>query len=92
MVVIAASYVMAARLVGEAKQELYILRTLGVKKNATFNLIVVHTITIAFVGSIIGLTLGIVGTQVAATGVRWVWVMLFSRRFCSLRKRCRLWC
>jgi len=72
-VVIAASYVMATRLVNEAKYELYTLRTLGTKKKATISLIITHALIIAFIGTIIGLAVGIVGTQVAATGVRWVW-------------------
>jgi ABC-type lipoprotein release transport system permease subunit len=73
MVVIAAAYVLATRLVNEAKYELYTLRTLGIKKKATLSLIVTHTLTIVFVGSAIGLAIGLVGTQIAATGVRWFW-------------------
>jgi ABC-type lipoprotein release transport system permease subunit len=72
-VVIAASYVMATRLINEAKFDLYTLRTLGLKKKSTINLIIIHSLAIAFVGAIIGIALGIVGTQVAATAVRWVW-------------------
>jgi ABC-type lipoprotein release transport system permease subunit len=73
MVVIAAAYVLATRLVNEAKYELYILRTLGTKKKATLSLIVTYTLTIVFVGSAIGIAIGLVGTQMAATGVRWFW-------------------
>jgi ABC-type lipoprotein release transport system permease subunit len=73
VVVIAASYIMAARLVNEAEYELCMLRNLGAKKKVTLSLILIHTLIIAFVGSVIGIAVGIVGTQMAATGVRWVW-------------------
>ena len=72
-VVVAASYIVASRLVTEAEYELYMLRTLGAKKKATVSLILIHTLTLAFVGSILGIALGIVGTQIAATGVRLFW-------------------
>lgn len=72
-VVVAASYIVASRLVTEAEYELYMLRTLGTKKKATVSLILIHTLTIAFFGSIVGIALGIVGTQIAATGVRLFW-------------------
>ena len=70
-VVVAASYIVASRLVNEAGYELYMLRTLGTKKKATANLILIYTLTIAFVGAILGLSIGIVGTQTASTAVRW---------------------
>ncbi len=73
MVIIAAAYVLATRLVNEAKYELYTLRTLGIKKKATLSLIVTYSLTIVFVGSAIGIAIGLVGTQMAATGVRWFW-------------------
>ena len=73
LVVMAASYNIATRLVNEAGYELYTLRTLGVKKKAATNLIIVYALTIGFVGSLIGLSIGIVGTQTASTFVRWLW-------------------
>ena len=91
-VVIAASYVMATRLVSEAKEELYILRTLGLKKKATFSLIVVHSLTIAFVGSAIGVAIGIVGTQLAATVVRWVWGNLQLAPFLQPQQALQAFC
>jgi ABC-type lipoprotein release transport system permease subunit len=72
-VVIAASYVIATRIINEAKYELYMLRSLGTKKKSTLTLIVTHTVAVVFVGSVVGLALGIVGTQMASTGIRWVW-------------------
>ena len=73
IVVMAASYNITTRLVNEAEYELYTLRTLGVKKKAATNLIIIYALTIGFVGSLIGLSIGIVGTQTASTFVRWLW-------------------
>jgi ABC-type lipoprotein release transport system permease subunit len=72
-VVVAASYVVASRLVTEAEYELYMLKALGAKKKATTSLILTYTLTIAFFGAILGVAIGIVGTQMAATGVRLFW-------------------
>ena len=72
-VVIAASYIIATRLITEAEYELYTLRAIGAKKKGTISLIVIYTLTILFLGSIIGITIGIVGTQMASTVVRWIW-------------------
>ena len=69
----AASYVIATRLVDDAKYELYVLRALGTKRKAVISLILSTILTLAFVGSLFGIALGIVGTQLVATGVRWVW-------------------
>lgn len=80
-VVVAASYVVASRLVTEAEYELYMLRTLGVKKKATISLVTTYTLTITFVGLIIGTSMGIVGTQMAATGLRWLWGNSFLAPF-----------
>ncbi len=72
-VVVAASYIVASRLVTEAEYELYMLNALGAKKKATTSLILTYTLTIAFFGAILGVAIGIVGTQMAATGVRLFW-------------------
>lgn len=72
-VVIAASFVMATRIINESNYDLYTLIALGVKKNSTVGLIVAYTFTLAFIGTIIGLAVGTVGTQIAATVLRWVW-------------------
>ena len=69
----AASYVIATRLVDEAKYELYMLRALGTKRKPVISLIISVILTIGFAGSLFGIALGIVGTQLAATGVRWIW-------------------
>jgi len=72
-VITAASYIIATRLIDESRYELCMLRTLGAKKKATITLIALYTLTIAFLGSLTGIAVGIVGTQIAATGVRWLW-------------------
>jgi ABC-type lipoprotein release transport system permease subunit len=72
-VVIATSYVLASRIVNEAEYELLTLHNLGAKKNVITRLILMYTLIVAFVGSAVGVALGIVGTQIAATGIRWLW-------------------
>jgi len=73
VVVVAASYVIAARAVNEAEYELAMIRTLGAKKKVTSSLILVYALLIGLVGSIVGVSVGIVGTQAASTFVRWIW-------------------
>jgi len=70
-VVVASAYIIVARVVNESEYELQMLRTLGTKKTTTVNLILIYTLTLAFIGALIGLSLGIVGTQTAATLIRW---------------------
>jgi ABC-type lipoprotein release transport system permease subunit len=72
IVVMAASYITCSRLINEAEYYLYTLRTLGAKKTSTLNLILIFVLVIALVGSILGLSVGVVGTQLASTAVRWV--------------------
>jgi len=73
IVITAASYIITTRMINEAKYDLYMLRALGAKKKTTISLIILHTLIIGFISSIIGVAIGIVGTQIAATGVRWLW-------------------
>lgn len=72
VVVIAASYVVASRLISEASYELSMLKTLGAKRRALFGLVFSHTLLVAFVGAGFGLALGVVGAQLASTGLRWI--------------------
>jgi ABC-type lipoprotein release transport system permease subunit len=72
-VVVAASYVVANRLITEASYELAMLRTLGAKRKLTFELILTHTVTVALFGSILGLAIGVAGAQMISTAVRWIW-------------------
>jgi len=72
VVVAAASYIAAARLIAESRYELAMLKALGAKKRLTFTLILAYTITIALVGSILGIALGVAGTQAASAVLRWI--------------------
>jgi putative ABC transport system permease protein len=74
VVVVAASYVVATRLIAEADYELAMLRTIGVKRRFVFKLVLTHTLIVAFFGSVLGLAVGLAGAQVVSTVVRWVWV------------------
>jgi ABC-type lipoprotein release transport system permease subunit len=71
-VVAAASYIAAARLITESSYELAMLTAIGAKKRLAFTLILAYTITIALIGSILGIALGTAGTQTAATMLRWI--------------------
>lgn len=73
IVIAAASYIIAVRAINEAKYELYMLKTLGAKKRSTVSLVISYSIVLAVFGSLLGIALGVVGTQVTATGVRWMW-------------------
>jgi len=70
-VVVAASFVIATRAINEAQYDIYTLRTLGAKKRDSINLVLTYVLIVALVGSILGLSLGIVGTQLASTALRW---------------------
>ncbi|MCW3999766.1 MAG: FtsX-like permease family protein [Candidatus Bathyarchaeota archaeon] len=72
VVVAAASYVIATRVVNEAKYEFCMLGTLGAKKPLTTQLILGYAGAIALVGCLVGISLGVVGTQAAATFARWL--------------------
>ena len=72
IVVIAASYVTASRLINESEYDLYTLRTLGATKRSTLNLVITYVLVIGLLGSLLGLSVGIAGTQIASTAVRWV--------------------
>jgi ABC-type lipoprotein release transport system permease subunit len=71
MVVAGASYIVVARIINESQHDLYILRTIGSKKSATFSLILIYALTLAFLGALIGFSLGLVGTQTISTFIRW---------------------
>jgi ABC-type lipoprotein release transport system permease subunit len=71
-VVAAASYIAAARLITESSYELAMLRAIGAKKRLAFTLILAYTVTIALLGSMLGIALGTAGTQTASTMLRWI--------------------
>jgi putative ABC transport system permease protein len=70
-VVAAASYVIASRIVSEAKYEIAVFQTVGAQRKATFQLVLVNTLATAFFGSVLGLAVGIAGAQIASTVIRW---------------------
>jgi ABC-type lipoprotein release transport system permease subunit len=92
IVVIAASYVVASRLVTEAKYELGMFRTLGAKRQAIIRLVFFHTIVVGFVGAVLGVAMGIAGAQAASTAIRWLWGNLQIYPFLMLGKPSRLSC
>jgi putative ABC transport system permease protein len=73
VVVVAASYIVAARLIAEAQHELAMIRILGGKQRVTFQVVLTHTVTVALFGAVLGLAIGLAGAQIASTGLRWVW-------------------
>lgn len=72
MVVASASYVIATRLVMESSYELAMLRALGAKSMGILMLIVAYTGIIAFLGSMLGVSLGLAGTQIASKILSWL--------------------
>ncbi len=71
-VVVAASYVVAISLISQANYDLATLRALGAKRKLTFKLVLTYTIAVALLGFTVGLAIGIAGTQIASTAVRWM--------------------
>lgn len=71
-VVAAASYIITMRLTAESAYELAMLRALGARKRQVLTLIIGYTAAIAFLGSILGIALGVAGTQIASTILRWL--------------------
>jgi ABC-type lipoprotein release transport system permease subunit len=67
-----ASYIVSTRLIIELRYELSMLKALGAKKHQIFTLMLAYTATIAFLSSILGISLGIAGTQTASTMLRWM--------------------
>jgi ABC-type lipoprotein release transport system permease subunit len=71
-VVATASYIIATSLITESSYELSMLRALGAKKHLARTLILTYTITIAFLGSILGIASGTAGAQTASTILKWI--------------------
>ncbi|MBC7113636.1 MAG: FtsX-like permease family protein [Candidatus Methanomethyliales bacterium] len=70
-VVAAASHITATRLIVESSYELAMLTVLGVKKHLIFTLVLTYTVTVAFLGALLGIALGTAGSQTASTILRW---------------------
>jgi ABC-type lipoprotein release transport system permease subunit len=67
-----ASYIVSTRLIIELSYELSMLKALGAKKHQIFTLMLAYIATIAFLSSILGISLGIAGTQTVSTMLRWM--------------------
>jgi ABC-type lipoprotein release transport system permease subunit len=67
-----ASYIVSTRLIIELRYELSMLKALGAKKHQIFTLMLAYIATIAFLSSILGISLGVAGTQTVSTMLRWI--------------------
>ncbi len=90
VVMVAASYVVASRLVNESEYEFSLLKALGAKRKITFTMILIYVLLVALVGCIVGLSLGIVGSQTAASLVRWVWGNTFLAPFLEVNQAAQI--
>ncbi|MEM2687153.1 MAG: FtsX-like permease family protein, partial [Thermoproteota archaeon] len=71
-VIAVASYIITAHLTAESAYELAMLRALGAGKWRILILVVDYIVVVAILGSILGIALGVAGTQVASTLLRWL--------------------
>lgn len=72
VIVAIAFYIITVRLTSESIYELAMLKALGAGRKQIFSLVLASIIVVALLGLILGVSLGIVGIQVAATMVRWI--------------------
>ena len=72
-VVTATAYMIATRLTLESSYELTMLKAIGAKRTKLFMLILTVTFTIASLGAILGVAVGLAGAQVISTFIQWVW-------------------
>jgi ABC-type lipoprotein release transport system permease subunit len=84
VLVSAASYVIATRLIVESEYELAMLKAIGAKRLNLSSTIFTYTMLTAVAGSVLGIALGIVGTQIASTGLRLVWQNILVTPFLEL--------
>jgi ABC-type lipoprotein release transport system permease subunit len=68
-----ASYVISTRLIVESDPDLAILKAIGAKRRDIFTMVFTYTAATAVAGSVLGISLGVVGTQIASTVLRFVW-------------------
>ncbi len=72
-VVAASSYVVATRLIVDSDYELAVLRSIGARKPRVFFVVFSFCVLVALAGSLLGVALGLAGTQVASAALRWLW-------------------
>ncbi|MCW3982382.1 MAG: FtsX-like permease family protein [Candidatus Bathyarchaeota archaeon] len=73
VLVAVSSYVLCTRLVIDSEYDLSMLKALGAKNQHLFLTLFGYAAVVGLVGGVVGVSLGIVGTQVAAAGLRWFW-------------------
>jgi putative ABC transport system permease protein len=71
--VAAASYMISTRLITDFNNELGVLRAIGAKKRFLFTTIQAYTITTILIGSILGIAVGLTGTQIVSRILTWIW-------------------
>lgn len=72
IVITAASYIVATKLITESNYELAMLRSIGGNRKLLFALIFIYTVSAASLGAVLGLSIGIVGAQAASTVASWI--------------------
>lgn len=73
VLVSASSYIVCTRLVVESEYEFSMLKALGAKRHFLSGTVFSYAMLTALAGAVLGISLGLVGTQVAAAGLRWFW-------------------
>jgi putative ABC transport system permease protein len=81
VLVAASSYVVCVRLIVESEYELDMLKALGAKRRGVFGTVFVYAVLAALAGGVVGVSLGVVGTQVASSGLRWLWPDVYVTPF-----------
>jgi ABC-type lipoprotein release transport system permease subunit len=72
IVIVAASYIVATRLITESSYELAMLRSLGSNRRLLFSVVFTYTVSVASLGAVLGLSIGVVGAQAASTMASWI--------------------
>jgi len=79
------SYIIATKLVIESNYELFMIRALGAKKLYTFSFVLTYITLITFLGSTLGIALGITSTQIISTILRWIWPSIDITPFLNIQ-------
>lgn len=72
IVIVAASYIVGTRLITESSYELAMLRSLGSSRRLLFSLVFTYTVSVASLGAVLGLSIGVVGAQAASALISWI--------------------
>jgi len=89
-VVAAASYIISARLTVDSSYELAMLRALGARGRQILTLIITYMALIAFLGSILGIAMGLAGAQVISTIFRWLQPTVELLPFLKIKEAARM--